>query len=656
LSFNGSGIRAFNDLTFDRTNVEVVAATTTQEGTVSTGAQTFAGRKQFNNGVSIIDSTGGSDVALVVQDSGVSGGTHIQEWWATGSSPIAYLDTNPTLRIGNPGGADGFLELCSAGVGSQTVKLACGIGATQSQIIRFPLTFPSLGNILQVDTVGGAGVNLKWSGAPSGHTIMDEGTPLIQRTNLNFVGAGITAADVSGNTQVTLNAATATADGIVNTISQSYGGRKTFNQGATMIGLASLEPVLTCQLASGAVSTARLQEWRDVLGLNTLAYMDATPTFRLGSASFFTGQLDLCHASTTSVTSIRAAGTAAASYVYVLPANTPTVNQVLSVSSIAGSTINLAWATGGTGSGANIQLSNLDASGTAVTPSVTINTHIGFSADGAWNIGAPAHRVNVIYIKSAFFVYPEGSTSSSPKAAGFLDPAGGECTRLLIAGNQSVAQGGNGYRTQISAYHGIELRGNRRSTTAPTFTNIPTSDSSGVIVYQESIDVLPLLVNSGITLASDLFTCQNNFTTKFKISAQGTIYHAGGRRVLINLWQPFSGLGATTENLANWLNRETITVDTYNGGTGQTLTMQLPDTQGGYDGYRWHMIMVRRDLPAGGGGTATNKLIFTCLAGADKINNQYTSITVDAGLSGQRDFYVLCDAATHQWWISPCYI
>ena len=67
----------------------------------------------------------------------------------------------------------------------------------------------------------------------------------------------------------------------MSSVGQTFGGRKTFNAGATMIGLASLEPVLTCQLASGATSSARLQEWRDVLGINTLAYIDATPKFTM---------------------------------------------------------------------------------------------------------------------------------------------------------------------------------------------------------------------------------------------------------------------------------------------------------------------------------------------------------------------------------------
>jgi len=45
-----------------------------------------------------------------------------------------------------------------------------------------------------------------------GHTIEDEGTPLAQRADLNFVGAGVTAADAGGKTVVTIPGITSTAD------------------------------------------------------------------------------------------------------------------------------------------------------------------------------------------------------------------------------------------------------------------------------------------------------------------------------------------------------------------------------------------------------------------------------------------------------------
>lgn len=50
--------------------------------------------------------------------------------------------------------------------------------------------------------------NIDTSGGSGGHTIQDEGTPLTARTNLNFVGTGVTATDDAGNdaTKVTINA------------------------------------------------------------------------------------------------------------------------------------------------------------------------------------------------------------------------------------------------------------------------------------------------------------------------------------------------------------------------------------------------------------------------------------------------------------------
>lgn len=42
--------------------------------------------------------------------------------------------------------------------------------------------------------------------AGSGHVIEDEGTPLTQRANMNFVGAGVTATDAGGKTVVTIPA------------------------------------------------------------------------------------------------------------------------------------------------------------------------------------------------------------------------------------------------------------------------------------------------------------------------------------------------------------------------------------------------------------------------------------------------------------------
>jgi hypothetical protein len=74
--------------------------------------------------------------------------------------------------------------------------------------IRFLNNGQSFEDIQTVDLISGVTVTrrapgylgLAFSGGSSvGHTIEDEGVPLAQRTNLNFVGAGVTVTDDAGN-------------------------------------------------------------------------------------------------------------------------------------------------------------------------------------------------------------------------------------------------------------------------------------------------------------------------------------------------------------------------------------------------------------------------------------------------------------------------
>jgi hypothetical protein len=525
LNFVGAGFTAADDpvAANNRTNVSLNPATASAEGIVSTGAQTFAGRKQFNNGVSIIDTTGGTDVALVVQDAGVSAGSHIQEWWTTGVTPMAFIDTQPTLRLGIPGGADGFLELCSAGVGSQTVKLACGIGATAAQVIFLPKTFPAAGNLLQVATAGAGNVQLQWASGSTGITMMEEGGALIQRDKLNFVGAGITAADDIPNTRVnvTLNAATQTTEGIVSTTAQNFGGRKTFFAGAVMQGTATIDPVLLVQGQASSGGALHLQEWKDNGGVFSLGYFTMAATLRVGNPSTYTGALELCSASSSNYTALQAAATPAASLVYILPANTPTASQVLGVSSITGATVNLTWQTAG-GTGANIFLSNLAETNPAdhSTSQVLINTWLlpATDADGtaahAINIGGGASKkFNAAYFYSGVFVYPAGSSSGSPRAFGFIPSASpgstGECSRFLVYGDRNNFQAGDQYRHQISSYWGLEIRGSRLNSAPPGYISGLTTDPC-VSIIPEVGGNIALLVKPAVTITNSLVELWNN--------------------------------------------------------------------------------------------------------------------------------------------------
>lgn len=64
-------------------------------------------------------------------------------------------------------------------------------------------------------TVGGSG---------SAHVIQDEGTPLTQRSALNFVGVNVAVTDVSGVTTVTIGAVSLAGSGVTGTLTVAHGG------------------------------------------------------------------------------------------------------------------------------------------------------------------------------------------------------------------------------------------------------------------------------------------------------------------------------------------------------------------------------------------------------------------------------------------------
>jgi hypothetical protein len=649
LNFTGSGIRAVDNPIAGnpRTDVFVVAATPTQEGTVSTAAQSFAGTKTFGDG-------------LVAQlPSGAVSGTHIQEWRiSSGGSVIAWLDTQPILRLGAPSVIDGFLELASGG-GASTVKLAAAVTPTAAQTLRFPAAFPTAGNVLSVAAASAGIVTLAWSTASTGHTIMEEGGALIQRGNLNFVGQGITAADVAGNTQVTLNAATQTTEGIVSTVAQNFGGLKTFFAGAIMQGTGVSQPVLTVQ-GQGASGSVHIQEWKDSGGVFSVGYFTLDAQFRIGNPNAYTGWLELCSQSSGNTTKFVCATTPAASLVYVWPANTPAATQVLGVSSIAGSTVTMAWQTGGSGSGvggngtvnylarwssASIPgtLTDSDIENTGTRPSGSLIFHAGFllgHSDGFTNMGTTSNRFATFYCRAVNMSSVLG-TGGAVASAGWQDAAVGEVNRWWHNGVGTATQTGNGQRLQLYSYHGIEIRGNRRSGSAPAFTTISGTDSSGVIIFQEINDVPPIVINSAFTLTSSLLVVQNNFTTKLAITAAGSIWSEGGIRNAVALIQP---AGGTNVDLTNYYGYHILILDTLNG----SFTVTLPLLTALNAGIRWRLICNRR--------TSTQTVTVKCQAGND-INETGVGTTsgwiLRPNTNNARDAIVTGDYYnTQQWWLA----
>jgi hypothetical protein len=84
-------------------------------------------------------------------------------------------------------------------------------GGIPLAMVRIPSGTTQVGwnNVYDLRQYFTASVSGSSGGGGGGHTIQDEGTPLTQRTNLNFVGDGVTASDDAGNnaTVITIPAA-----------------------------------------------------------------------------------------------------------------------------------------------------------------------------------------------------------------------------------------------------------------------------------------------------------------------------------------------------------------------------------------------------------------------------------------------------------------
>jgi hypothetical protein len=638
LNFTGAGVTASNNTTFPRTDVTIWTATTLQEGTVSISDQHFAGRKFFDSGSTVSLASGGSAVALVVQSTGGSVGAHIQDWWSGGGTAIAYIDTQPVLRLGSPGLFDGFLELCSAVASSQTVKLACGIGATAAQVLYMPKTFPSVGQVLQVQTAGGANVQLQWGtgGSGSGYSqIQEEGTPVAVRSNLNFIGSGFTAADDSANnrTNVTLFAASVTQDGIVNNLAQTFTGRKTFNVGATMQSIASIEPVLTCKLIAGGGTSARVQEWQNS-SATVLAYLDATPKFsmacdvlpdvdypttarHLGNSAFRwvevgTGQITWNSSNVRDIISTATpVGSIAAPVGTVCRNVNGTTGQTLFVketgTGTSGWTAVGAGGGGGAGTGTNNTLARwTTTSGILADSGIVDNVASGPGSagsgivfnrdfvygrgDGTINFGDTTTRIGGVYIKNALWMWTGanvGNSPSSPTTMGFLSGGASTYSRILVSGNENYIQGSpQGGRLTIGGYHAIELRGSRRNASAGSVSTT-AGDGYGVLVWQEgSVNtIVPLVIGSQLALIGDLTNWQNNGVEQAALNAAGTLRMGGlqGRIVRLN---PGAGVTVDMATQFGLMDCRTIVCDLASG----SFKIRLPFLST-CNGRSWHIVL-----------------------------------------------------------------
>lgn len=131
--------------------------------------------------------------------------------------------TNGPISVRQGSGADNdFVYEGKNGLGATTFSVEAGgaiIGANLKKANFFAITNPSTTNdITQGYAVGSIWLNTSTDIAyvcldstasnavwrQYGHTIEDEGTPVTQRNNMNFTGAGVSVSDIGGKTVVTI--------------------------------------------------------------------------------------------------------------------------------------------------------------------------------------------------------------------------------------------------------------------------------------------------------------------------------------------------------------------------------------------------------------------------------------------------------------------
>jgi len=138
------------------------------------GAKTFSAAAQFSNTVTVGENGTGYDVQLFGDTAGSS------VLWDQSADDLIL--TNAGLAVGSDATGDLYYR------NSSGYLARLGVGS-DGQVLTSTGTLPN------------------WEAAAGGgHTIQEEGSSLTQRTNLNFVGAGVTATDDSGNnaTKVTV--------------------------------------------------------------------------------------------------------------------------------------------------------------------------------------------------------------------------------------------------------------------------------------------------------------------------------------------------------------------------------------------------------------------------------------------------------------------
>jgi hypothetical protein len=274
--------------------------------------------------------------------------------------------------------------------------------------------------------------------------------------------------------------------------------------------------------------------------------------------------------------------------------------------------------------------------------------HRGFllgHQDGYTNIGTNTNWIATVFCR-AFQMNPVlGTSGSSPASAGWIDIPAGKFVRWWMNGPAGAGlQTGNNQRLQIYSYHCIELRGTQNGLGPPSFYNVPAyPDSAGVAIFQDNDAIVPLWIIRTVPSASnfDLIRIWGNGSQRLALRDNGDL-HIGGSlfsngALAMGFEQVIPSAGSF--NFSSYINTHSLLIDTING----PCTLQLPAIGTVRHGQSWHILLRRR--------AASNTVTVAVTDGL--INDEATTITMNPGLSGQRDYAMTADVINRIWWLSP---
>jgi hypothetical protein len=322
-------------------------------------------------------------------------------------------------------------------------------------------------------------------------------------------------------------------------------------------------------------------------------------------------------------------------------------------------------------------------------------------SDGTINIGdhydvGPKNRFrfNAIYLKSGLFVFPRGTSTSSPTTCGFIalnaSTAGAttEATQFFFYGARNMFQSGDQVRTVLASYYGLELRGGRLNTAGPSFVTGANSDpcvsvipevtgnvalmmkpasgvaltnsllelwhsaadssaafsvgpNGGAVIVTNTTSAIPLTMSCPSGANQSLIIGTVGGSQKFKVNFAGSVWSEGGLRHKVALIQPASG--ATVDVGANYMDYHVLILDTLNG----SFTLLLPLLNATNDGTMFRIILNRR--------TSTATVTVKSQTGND-INETTSGATTGWAMhpntNDTRDALIVGDNQTSEWWLA----